>query len=139
MKSGLKMRTTGWIIFLSLLAVMVSAFLAGCSTVDISDRRAYDKYYADSVAEQTAGTSPKFVFYVPYRQFTITQSETGDTTPILDALKTVFGETISFEQSTSAPYIVNVKSVEESKKEGFTAKSSIVADLVAKGKTQELT
>jgi archaellum component FlaF (FlaF/FlaG flagellin family) len=134
-----KTRTAGRLTSFALLSAIVLALLGGCGTVDISDKRAYDKYYADSRAEQAAATSTKFVFYVPYRQFDITRRETGDTTPVLDALKTVFGGTISFEESTSAPYLLDVKSVRISKNEGITARSRIVANLTAKGKTRELT
>ncbi len=133
------MKTTGRVPGLVLLAIMSLALLGGCSTIDISDISAYDKYYTDSTAERTRGISPKFVFYVPYRQFKISQFATGDTTPILDALKTVFGEAISFEKSNSTSYVVDVKSVEEWKDDGFTAKSRIVADFTAKGKIEELT
>ena len=133
------MKTTGSLPCLAFIAILASASAVGCSSVDISDRQTYDKYYAESNAARSASRSSKIVFYVPYRKFDITHSATGDTTPVLDALKTVFGDAVSFEESVTAPYIVDVKSVTETKEEGFTARTRVVADFIDRGRVREIT
>lgn len=133
-----KVRTISRFLNLRLLAVMVVAMLCGCGTVDISDKGSYDKYYTASASKLTAAPSPKFVFYVPYEQFKISSGATADTTPVLKALKDIYGENIAFEKSSSAPYVVSVKSVEEWKEAGFTAKARIIADFTSEGETKEL-
>ena len=133
-----KMRTISGFLKLGLPAVMVVAMLCGCGTVDISDEGAYDKYYAVSVSKLTAAPSPKFVFYVPYKKFKISSYAIADTTPVLKALKDVYGKNIAFEKSSSAPCVVSVKSVEEWKEGGFKAEARIIADFTSEGETKEL-
>ncbi len=133
-----EMRTIIRFLDLGLLAVMMMAMLYGCGTVDISDIGAYDRYYTDSVSKLTASPSPKFVFYVPYEKFEISRGATGDTTPVLNALKAVYGENIAFDKLSSAPYVVSVKSVEEWKENLLTDKARIIADFTSGGETKEL-
>ena len=89
------------------LSAITALVLTGCCC---SDRAKYDHFYAESPAQA------KYTFDVPYKEFSraLFGWITCDTTPMVEALKAVYGNDIRFEHTPTA-FVVDVKEIEQTK------------------------
>ncbi|MBF0507104.1 MAG: hypothetical protein HQL09_09735 [Nitrospirae bacterium] len=116
------------------VVVLAGTGILGCAT-DISNRAAYDKFYADSAVRTVPA---KYVFDVPYTKIKFGQKKC-DSSYAVAALEDVYGVDIAFGHTPEA-YSVKVKDLvmAEFAVFGHHTADGMVADVTINGKTTEM-